>query len=113
MTCSIAQLLQHRVSHLLLHAQAIREASAKAAQNPLPGEAEVNAQEASGGPLGQEGQDTQKEFDDHLANWVSKYVEDSLARHFGSLVGARSCAMMREKMLSMQWPRAGLRWHCL
>ena len=77
-------------SHPLLHAQAIREASAKAAQNPLPGEAEVNAQEASGGPLGQEGQDTQKEFDDHLANWVSKYVEDSLARHFGSLVGARS-----------------------
>ena len=46
----------------------------------------MNAQEASGGPLGQEGADTQKEFDDHLANWVSKYVEDSLARHFGSLV---------------------------
>ena len=66
----------------------MREASAKAAQNPLPGEAEVTAQEAPGGPLGQEGADTQREFDEQAAAAVSRYVDDALQRNFGSLVRA-------------------------
>ena len=82
----------NRVNALLTclpHVQAIREASAKAAQNPLPGEAEVTAQEAPGGPLGQEGVDTQREFDEQAAAAVSRYVDDALQRNFGSLVSAR------------------------
>ena len=66
--------------------QTIREAAAKAAQNPLPGEAEVTALDTPGGPLGTEGADTQREFDEQAASAVARYVDDALQRHFGSLV---------------------------
>lgn len=71
---------------LLACPQTIREAAAKAAQNPLPGEAEVTALDTPGGPLGVEGADTQREFDEQAASAVARYVEDALQRHFGSLV---------------------------
>ncbi|KAK9786909.1 hypothetical protein WJX73_004682 [Symbiochloris irregularis] len=69
---------------------ALREAGTQGGRGPAaPAESSMPADSApsTSHPLGQVGADTQREFEDQLANCTSIYVEETLASHFTDLAG--------------------------